>query len=260
MAGKEERNKRSAIAFYDLMFNQSNPREAVEEFVGDDYRQHNPFGADGKEAFVEYFERMARDRAGWRVALGCSDRIQIGRPDPEPCEMGADGVDHRGSVGDKSVDLVQLERRIVGIGIAGRDDRGRQARQVRRRRPAVEQQWDRGRELLEIMDPRRIHADRFDSSFEGLLGALLGKIGGASDGRIGLGKDGLGVGKVADRQAEPPDGLINGLSHARTPYGRPEAPNTPHRWVDRVSHRWPRPSWPRGRPPPRAGPRRHAES
>jgi hypothetical protein len=44
------------------------------------------------------------------------------------------------------------------------------------------------------MDPRRIRADRFDGSFEGLLGALLGKIGGASDGRIGLGKDGSSVG------------------------------------------------------------------
>ena len=53
MAGKQDRNKRNAIAFYELMFNESRPREAVRKFVGDDYRQHNPFGADGKEAFVE---------------------------------------------------------------------------------------------------------------------------------------------------------------------------------------------------------------
>jgi len=50
VVSKEERNKQTAIAFYDLMFNQSKPREAVEKYVGDDYRQHNPFGADGKKS------------------------------------------------------------------------------------------------------------------------------------------------------------------------------------------------------------------
>ena len=64
VAGKQQRNRRNAIALYDLMFNRSKPREAVDRFVGDDYRQHNPFGADGKEAFVEYFERMAHDYPG----------------------------------------------------------------------------------------------------------------------------------------------------------------------------------------------------
>jgi predicted SnoaL-like aldol condensation-catalyzing enzyme len=62
-----EQNKANAQAFYDLMFNQCKPREAIEQFVGVEYIQHNPEVPDGKEPFIEYFERMAAEYPGKRV-------------------------------------------------------------------------------------------------------------------------------------------------------------------------------------------------
>jgi predicted SnoaL-like aldol condensation-catalyzing enzyme len=62
-----ESNKRNVVAFYDLMFNQCKPREAIDRYAGDRYIQHNPAVADGKEAFIDYFERMASEYPGKHV-------------------------------------------------------------------------------------------------------------------------------------------------------------------------------------------------
>ncbi len=76
-----ETNIRTARAFYDLMFNQRRPREAIARYAGDRYIQHNPVAPDGKDGFIAYFERMAEAYPGKRVhivrALGQHDLVVL---------------------------------------------------------------------------------------------------------------------------------------------------------------------------------------
>jgi predicted SnoaL-like aldol condensation-catalyzing enzyme len=56
-----DRNKQTVIAFYTMTVNDHDPEGAVKKYVGAEYRQHNPFAADGKEAFIAFFkERFQR--------------------------------------------------------------------------------------------------------------------------------------------------------------------------------------------------------
>jgi len=53
-------NKENAIAFYKMAY-EGNPRSAIEQFVGNEYIQHNPDVVAGTEGFINYFDRMQEE-------------------------------------------------------------------------------------------------------------------------------------------------------------------------------------------------------
>ena len=55
-----EQNKQNAIAFYKMAY-EGDPQKAVALYVGDQYIQHNPDVKDGKEGFIDYFNRMQEE-------------------------------------------------------------------------------------------------------------------------------------------------------------------------------------------------------
>ena len=54
-----EANKKTAIAFYRTAY-LGEPARAVDLYVGADNIQHNPLVGNGKAAFIEYFDEMAK--------------------------------------------------------------------------------------------------------------------------------------------------------------------------------------------------------
>lgn len=55
-----EENKKKALSFYKMAYN-GDPKTAVEKYVGATYTQHNPDVGDGKQAFIDYFDRMFKE-------------------------------------------------------------------------------------------------------------------------------------------------------------------------------------------------------
>jgi predicted SnoaL-like aldol condensation-catalyzing enzyme len=53
-AGKEESNKRTALAFVDMLINQRKPQKAADRYLGPRYIQHNPQIGNGKAALVAW--------------------------------------------------------------------------------------------------------------------------------------------------------------------------------------------------------------
>lgn len=55
-----ERNKINAIAFYKMAY-EGTPEKAIEQYVGNEYIQHNPDVSDGLQGFIDYFEQMQKE-------------------------------------------------------------------------------------------------------------------------------------------------------------------------------------------------------
>ena len=55
-----EKNKENAVEFYRIAY-AGEPKKAIELYVGEEYIQHNPDVADGKQGFIDYFERMQKE-------------------------------------------------------------------------------------------------------------------------------------------------------------------------------------------------------
>ncbi|MGI9356208.1 MAG: nuclear transport factor 2 family protein [Rhizobiaceae bacterium] len=65
-----EANKANVVVFYDMMFNQNEPRQAIETYIDDEYIKHNPQVVSDKEWFSDYFERIAANYPGKRMLAG----------------------------------------------------------------------------------------------------------------------------------------------------------------------------------------------
>ncbi len=55
-----QQNKENAIAFYRMAYH-GEPTKAIQDYVGEQYIQHNPDVKDGTKGFIEYFERMHKE-------------------------------------------------------------------------------------------------------------------------------------------------------------------------------------------------------
>ncbi|MFK4308495.1 hypothetical protein ABH957_003171 [Bacillus sp. RC242] len=53
-ATENEKNKKMVVDFYNEAFNKHNI-DIIPKYVSEDYQQHNPFVADGRKAFMDFF-------------------------------------------------------------------------------------------------------------------------------------------------------------------------------------------------------------
>lgn len=57
-----EKNKMLVIKFYELAFVERKGVEAAERYVSEDYIQHNPYTATGRQAFIDYAISSLKDK------------------------------------------------------------------------------------------------------------------------------------------------------------------------------------------------------
>jgi predicted SnoaL-like aldol condensation-catalyzing enzyme len=64
-----EENKRNVIAYYERAFNDHEPEDAVERYVGSEYIQHNPMAPDGTDAFIAFVRGYVEQFPELRVEI-----------------------------------------------------------------------------------------------------------------------------------------------------------------------------------------------
>ncbi|MGA3157911.1 MAG: ester cyclase [Steroidobacteraceae bacterium] len=112
-----ERNKRIAIDFYLMAFNQGKPEEAADKHMGADYRQHNPEVADGRTAFIEFVKSFRRRFPQFQIeikrALADGDLVALHcLATTSPLDRGVALVDIFRIVDDKVVEHWDVIQRI----------------------------------------------------------------------------------------------------------------------------------------------------
>ncbi len=64
-----ERNKAAVLDFYELAFNQHKLQQAVDQYIGSEYIQHNPGVADGGQAFIDAFAPFLKENPQSRAEV-----------------------------------------------------------------------------------------------------------------------------------------------------------------------------------------------
>jgi predicted SnoaL-like aldol condensation-catalyzing enzyme len=62
-----EVNKKIVLEYTDLAFNQRKPEEAVANYQGPYYRQHNPSAKDGSEPFIGFVKWFAQTYPSFQI-------------------------------------------------------------------------------------------------------------------------------------------------------------------------------------------------
>lgn len=70
-----EDNKRKVVEYYELAFNEHQPEQAVEKYVGSEYIQHNPQAPDGTEAFIGFVKAFPDVHVDIRRVLAEGDIV-----------------------------------------------------------------------------------------------------------------------------------------------------------------------------------------
>ena len=102
MTSVQEANKALVCDFYDMVFNQRQPRRAFERYVAIDYIQHNPKAAQGRESAIIFIERILETAPNRRV------RIARAMADGDLICLHIHVQDEPDSTGDAHVDFFRV--------------------------------------------------------------------------------------------------------------------------------------------------------